>query len=494
MDRKLVMHCYYDVSTSLVEKKSLDEIKDKLQELADKYQMSLLDLTEIALKISCYKLQIPDEDLANYRITVKEIRKPLLEEQRILLKRKQEEEKMASDRKAAEEKMRLKPYFDALIKAYNLEMPVETALYVISQKLNLNIDDIKNNSKIYLERYAGGDEKYIYQIKFNRQNRLAKNPTKTYNNNHIAFRALELVTKENDIKLAIKMTSLFDNATEFDCLNIKNIISKEYSILLSKVKTQEERNKLFLKEEKIMYIIDNIMALKPKMVVNTSPVKKEVSISKEKLEHLAKFLESNISLKDFGALYFEKRYQSPSSVKRYLESACKDEETKEELAKHLKDLEEYELSYLDTILDIVLYWSKKGINNDGVQRKFDIIDYYCLTKYPLPELRSALINNKLVEDCDLSYISTLNTSDDTSKSYSKVTLESFLNNITGYKIGDKMRYLTEEEKKGIFKFLESYNIPATNATVRNAVYRYLTGTLFLPSDKLDKQLVRVKKD
>ena len=50
MDRNLIMHCYYDVSTSLKENKPLAEVTEKLQVLADKYKMSLLDLTEIALE------------------------------------------------------------------------------------------------------------------------------------------------------------------------------------------------------------------------------------------------------------------------------------------------------------------------------------------------------------------------------------------------------------------------------------------------------------
>ena len=88
MDRNLIMHCYYDVSTSLKENKPLAEVTEKLQVLADKYKMSLLDLTEIALEAGYYKSQIPEEDLKKYRDTIKKIRKPLLALRREQLKGK----------------------------------------------------------------------------------------------------------------------------------------------------------------------------------------------------------------------------------------------------------------------------------------------------------------------------------------------------------------------------------------------------------------------
>lgn len=76
MDRNLIMHCYYDVSTSLKENKPLAEVTEKLQVLADKYKMSLLDLTEIALEAGYYKSQIPEEDLKNIAILLKKLENP----------------------------------------------------------------------------------------------------------------------------------------------------------------------------------------------------------------------------------------------------------------------------------------------------------------------------------------------------------------------------------------------------------------------------------
>lgn len=76
MDRNLIMHCYYDVSTSLKENKPLAEVTEKLQALADKYKMSLLDLTEIALEAGYYKSQIPEEDLKNIAILLKKLENP----------------------------------------------------------------------------------------------------------------------------------------------------------------------------------------------------------------------------------------------------------------------------------------------------------------------------------------------------------------------------------------------------------------------------------
>ena len=107
MDRNLIMHCYYDVSTSLKENKPLVEVTEKLQALADKYKMSLLDLTEIALEAGYYKSQIPEEDLKKYRDTIKKIRKPLLAVRREQLKGKKIINPQVEDLKTTREKMYL---------------------------------------------------------------------------------------------------------------------------------------------------------------------------------------------------------------------------------------------------------------------------------------------------------------------------------------------------------------------------------------------------
>lgn len=497
MDRNLIMHCYYDVSTSLKENKPLVEVTEKLQALADKYKMSLLDLTEIALEAGYYKSQIPEEDLKKYRDTIKKIRKPLLAVRREQLKGKRIINPQVEDLKTTREKMYLYKYFDALLKAYNLEMPIEISLIIISEKLGLNIDDIKKYSKIYLEKYALGSEKNNYNQKLKRQARLINNPTKAFVNNSLAYQVIQMASREKGSKLGAKIAFILSDTTNYDLNAIKNIIFKEYADKLNGVNDEEYRQYLFTKEEEIMSVLNYVIEEKSKRNQPDSKSSKEPRISKEKLENLKRFLSANMTLKDFGNTdAFSKGNRGISGVRKYLESACGvDEALKEKLRIHIHTVEEYELSYLNTILELLLDFRKNGVINGTSKREFDILDYYCLTNYPLTDLRTALINNHLIADSDLTYLSSLASKDDLHKyAYNKVSLDSFLNDVTGYLIDGKMRYLTKEEKEGIYEFFECYNIPATSYSIRTAVDRYLKGTLFLPSKSLDKQLARIKKD
>lgn len=497
MNRNIIMHCYYTVNKDLKDHKTLEEITKSLEELASNNQMSLLDLTLAALEAKRMNAPVNEEDMKEYDNAIKKIRRKLLTARRDEIKRSLPAKMVTNDEASSKEKERLYMYFDALLKAYNLEMPIEMGLIVVSEKLHLNIDDIKNNSQIYLEKYASGFEKNNYNQKLKRQARLAKNPTKPYVNNYIAHQLMQLLDKETGSRLGAKTAVLLANVTEFDLNSIKNIITKEYSFKLSEAQNDKERQYLFAKEEELISIINCVVEERSKNASLADKNSKSVRISKAKLDNLNRFLEANMTLKDFGnSDAFPKGTRGTASVRKYLESACgNDTNLKETLAKHIKTVEEYELSYLNTILDLILDYRRNGIGADQSKREFDILDYYCLTNYPLADLRNAVINYHLIPDCDLAYISPLVSKDDLHKNnYNKVSLESFLNDVTGYLIDGKMRYLTREEKEGIYSFFATYNIPATSYSIRAASYRYLNGTLFLPSKSLDKQLVRVKKD
>lgn len=515
MKKNIIIHCYWTINTAFKDNKSTEEIIAIINDIAKENDMSFLELTEKAAAISSCKLAVSEEDIKNYRAFLREVRKPLLAARREKLKalkaeaiaekvstenisvKAQEESEVPDKEKSLDknliEKQKLGIYFKAILSVYSLEMSYELGLYLVSQRQGLDSNYIESLSHLYLEKYASAKELAKYNRAVEIYNGLKDVPTSRFIHNTLAFRILQIVNDEGDIKAAKEVAALLQEVKDLRIGYLKSILTREMEHNLAVAKNDEERKVILKKEEYLFALLDKAMIKAGLKESKNEPKKPQPSAKKRDV--LLEFLkEHDMTLKEFVlSEAWPFKCKSYKQAREYLQEACGDDEAlKASLNNQLALLEEYELSFIDTLLEIVLYFRKYGVmTSDGCQREFDIIDYATLTNYPLADLRSIVMKNKLIADSDLRYLSSLVNSGTPGNSlYNTVTLERFLNDIIGYNVKEKIYYLTEEEKRRIYDFLKHYNIATTNKNLTIATRRYLSGTLPLDILEYDKEVKR----
>lgn len=500
MKFNIVIHCYWTVNTAFKDKKSKAEIISIIEDMAIKSNMSFLDFTSKALEINKNTIEVAPEKIEYYKAFLREIRKPFLRARReelqaaknIILRNDTTKEAFREDRqrKCLAEKQKLSIYFNALLSVYGLEMAYDLGLNLVGQRLDMNPDKIEALGYLYIQKYALSEEKERYEKKVRVYNNLVASPTKKFIYNTLAFRILQILASEDYVKASKEISLLLQGMEQLNYDYLKLILKKEIEINLVSAKTETQRKIIFKKQDYLDKVLEKSMVKVDINKPQKEPQKPNISV--KKLDALLMFLKSNIALKEFATSpAWPFKSKSYAMAKKYLEEACGSDETlKGKLAQHLQELEEYELSYLDTILEIILYFRKNGIAiSEGCQREFDVIDYYTLTNYPLNDLRSAVMDKHLIADSDLKYLSSL-VGNITSMDnfYNTVSLKNFLNDITGYTSGDKIYYLSSEEKEKIYELLTHYKVPTTHRNLFLASRRYFDGTLTLDIEEYSKQV------
>ena len=522
MKKNIVVHCYWAVNTAFKDNKSKEEIIAIINDIAKENDMSFLDLTKKAASISECNLAVSEEDIKNYKTFLRKVRKPLLAARREELKAlkaanvaekvsaesisakvqgensiSKEESKIPSNEESLNknliEKQTLETYFKALLSVYSLEMNYELGLNLVSQRQGLDPKKIEDFGNLYLEKYASAKELAKYNKAVEIHSGLESVPTPRFIHNTLAFQILQIVNAEGDIKAANEVATLLQEVKDLRVSYLKSILTREIENNLALAKEEKQRKVILKKEEYLFALLDKALIKAGLKEPKNGPKKPQLSERKQSV--LFEFLkEQNMTLREFVlSPAWPFKCKSYNQAREYLEEGCGDNETlKAELKSQLVLREEYELSFIDTLLEVVLYFRKYGVlTPDGYQREFDVIDYATLTNYPLADLRNIVMKNKLIADSDLKYLSSLvNNGTARNSLYHTVTLERFLNDITGYNVNGKLYYLNEEEKRKIYDFLTHYNIAPTHKNLEIATRRYLAGTLSLDISEYDKQAKR----
>lgn len=132
---------------------------------------------------------------------------------------------------------------------------------------------------------------------------------------------------------------------------------------------------------------------------------------------------------------------------------------------------------------------KTGIDNNGVKREFDLVDYYEYTKLSFDELLNITKGKLSPEDYKaLRIFITKNKNDREMTTYDIANL--YKNKVVvgvefdkfGKVIPNTGREITLEEKKNIIGYLKRKNIPVTNKTYNIIYRRWLAGELVIEKE------------
>ena len=157
---------------------------------------------------------------------------------------------------------------------------------------------------------------------------------------------------------------------------------------------------------------------------------------------------------------------------------------------YLSKKEELESIYEDNLRDktkLVIDGLLNGYEENGVIRKFDIIDYFSITSLPLSKFSSVSINKYIRDNqyivrkfCNRNrYIEKSNT-------YEEHTINQIMENEKrigaevdkfGRVIENSGRIITDEEKRNIINYLKKKNIVVNMVTFNAAFKRYIKGFL-----------------
>ena len=252
--------------------------------------------------------------------------------------------------------------------------------------------------------------------------------------------------------------------------------------LYEKFYTEEESKKFF----------DNLSALKSYKNEQKGIRIKENNLKseKEKLKQIQEeasniiilyLKEKNISFMDFLIKY----NITEEIFNDYLKSVMYNNEELYKKYLDVRDKKEQEYkNELDNIIKEIGNRLMNGYEENGIKREFDIIDYYLITKIPLPILYS-LAEKKLpnkqsvkIKDMKNKYID--------SEKYNSLDEKSILEEkrIVGIKrdsngkmIEGSGREITSKEKERILNYLKKNEISINRMTYKAALNRYLNGFL-----------------
>ena len=132
--------------------------------------------------------------------------------------------------------------------------------------------------------------------------------------------------------------------------------------------------------------------------------------------------------------------------------------------------------------DILLDLSINGVEEDGVIREMDMIDYYSIAKIPPINYIDELKKNSRE---NVNYIKALSSNlvKFSSKEFSDKQRSEFIEN--AYML--KGRTLTREEKIEIISFLDQNNIPVNAISKMNAAHRLINNKLYIEEEKQYKR-------
>ena len=141
------------------------------------------------------------------------------------------------------------------------------------------------------------------------------------------------------------------------------------------------------------------------------------------------------------------------------------------------------MALLASIKKLVNY-IKNGIEEDGVIREFDVLDYYKATKFSFDDLIKFISdnNNRLdLSNDDIRTIRIFIAKNKKFKAYTDRKKEVFVNStiIMKVKIGDKeeLKEFTKDELQAVIDYLEMHKLPVNDKTTNLVCRKYASGKL-----------------
>ena len=290
---------------------------------------------------------------------------------------------------------------------------------------------------------------------------------------------LNLYKKIIDFDLKDDMSSL---AELIECSGYNITALNENFYLYQKFYTEEESKKFKDTYSKYREYRSNKLKLKRK--------EKRIEEEKEKLKGkyeeasniIISYLKSNnISFMDF----LINNNLTEEEFNDYLKSVMYNNEELYKKYLDVKDKKEEEYqNKLNNIIKEIGSRLVNGYEENGVKRKFDIIDYYLITKIPLSNLLS--LSEKKLTKQQFYLLKKLKTNYKNSEKYNSLEEKEILEGrrIVGIKLDEngKMiegtgREITIEEKENVMNYLKENEISINRMTYNAALKRYLDGFL-----------------
>ena len=141
------------------------------------------------------------------------------------------------------------------------------------------------------------------------------------------------------------------------------------------------------------------------------------------------------------------------------------------------------MALLASIKKLVNY-IKNGIEEDGVIREFDVLDYYKATKFSFDDLIKFISdnNNRLeLSNDDIRTIRIFIAKSKKFKAYTDRKKEVFVNStiIMKVKIGDReeLKEFTKDELQAVIDYLETHKLPVNDKTTNLVCRKYASGKL-----------------
>ena len=141
------------------------------------------------------------------------------------------------------------------------------------------------------------------------------------------------------------------------------------------------------------------------------------------------------------------------------------------------------MALLASIKKLVNY-IKNGIEEDGVIREFDVLDYYKATKFSFDDLIKFISdnNNRLdLSNDDIRTIRIFIAKNKKFKAYTDRKKEVFVNStiIMKVKIGDReeLKEFTKDELQAVIDYLEMHKLPVNDKTTNLVCRKYASGKL-----------------
>jgi len=353
-------------------------------------------------------------------------------------------------------------YFTITLKVYSLHYDLDIGYKIMAFENNMNICDIKDGTKIYLDKYASNKDIKKYDRYVNKYNKTRINHLSSYMlNNNIYHLVWDKVLNDNLIE-------------EMKREKIYNIFIKRYiDYLLSNNAYFKYREYLFKRQEELTIHLNE----------GTLVTSKKDDIKEDKLSDIVKrYLNYNGYLEDFYNQddIAKNKYKTYDSFYGCVFFLCnKNEFIRRRFAKHERIIKEYELSYLNTLLDIIIPFIKYGVSYENITREFNKLDYYMITSYPLEKLKNNLSNLDLsVEERTLlsSFIMK-----NIKLDLITISLNKFINSYRIIKsINGTNREITKEEKIAIYNYLLERNVPLKEDIIEIFMEEYAKGRVLLP--------------
>ena len=132
----------------------------------------------------------------------------------------------------------------------------------------------------------------------------------------------------------------------------------------------------------------------------------------------------------------------------------------------------------------IINYIKYGIEEDGIRREFDILDYRSMTKLSFEEMSKFISdnNNRLeLSNDDIRTIRIFIAKNKKFKAYTDRKKEVFVNStiIMKVKIGDKeeLKEFTKDELQAVIDYLETHKLPVNDKTTNLVCRKYASGKL-----------------